>query len=138
MGWLTIMQDTSTWTPDQHLAAKAEVSLYKTQLRSLIRDADLYHISERPDGIHWDAIQYFDPRAGHGVVYVFRGSTEDEPTHTFVLKGLKPESKYRLTFHDHSAADRVSIGRELLKNGLSVSLGMPYSSELIFLEDTGR
>ena len=46
MGWLTIMLDTTAWTPEQHAAAKKEIALYKTQLRPLIRDADLYHISD--------------------------------------------------------------------------------------------
>ena len=138
MGWLTIMLDTTTWTSEQHAAAKEEIQLYKTQLRGLIREADLYQISERPDGIHWDAMQYFDPHTGHGVVYAFRGSIENEPTHTFVLKGLMPEGMYRLSFHDHSAGDRIASGRELLSTGLTVTLGLPYSSELILIETTGQ
>ncbi len=138
MGWLTIMLDTTTWTSEQHVVAKEEIQLYKTQLRGLIREADLYQISERPDGIHWDAMQYFDPHTGNGVVYAFRGSIESEPTHIFVLKGLKPEGMYRLRFHDHSAEDRIASGGELLSTGLTVTLGLPYSSELIFIETAGR
>ena len=60
MGMLTIMQDTNTWTAEEHAAAKAEFALYKQKLRPLIRDAELYHVSERPDGIHWDGMEYFD------------------------------------------------------------------------------
>ena len=64
MGWLTVMQDTNAWTPKQHVAAKEEFALYKEKLRPFIRDADLYHISLRPDGVHWDAIEYHDTRRG--------------------------------------------------------------------------
>src|SRR5262249_40077826 len=54
MGWLTIMIDTSAWSKAQHAEAKDEIRLYKTALRPLIRDAELYHISPRPNGVHWD------------------------------------------------------------------------------------
>ena len=76
MGWLSVMIDTTSWTPKEHEAAKEEIELYKTQLRPLIRDANLYHISERPDGIGWDGMEYFDEDKKRGVVYAFRGSTE--------------------------------------------------------------
>ena len=135
MGWLTIMQDTTFWTVEQHGVAKEEFQLYKTQLRPLIRDADLYHISSRPDGIHWDGMQYFDAQSGRGVVYAFRGATETEPSHTFVLRGVRAESRYRLCYHDHSAPDRSLTGRELLSEGLMVKLLAPNSSEIIFVTD---
>jgi hypothetical protein len=137
MGWLTIMQDTNAWTVEQHKAAKAEFALYKSDLRSLIRDADLYHVSARPDGIHWDGIEYFDPKRGRGVLYSFRGSTESEGTHTFVLQGVRPERWYRMHFQDRSAPDRSISGRELLGRGLTVALPFPRSSELIFLDESG-
>src|SRR5215471_1079929 len=101
MGWLTIMMDTTSWTPQQHALAKEEIQLYKTQLRPLIRDADLYHISARPDGVHWDAIEYFNPSTRQGVVYAFRGSTETESSHTFLLSGLDLSGQYRLRFYGH-------------------------------------
>ena len=61
MGWLTIMTDTNAWSPEQHAEARKEIDLYKKELRSLIRDARIYHVSPRPDGVHWDGIQYWDP-----------------------------------------------------------------------------
>lgn len=45
MGWVTIMMDTPAWTPEPHEAARNAIQLYKQQLRPLIRDAKLYHIS---------------------------------------------------------------------------------------------
>jgi alpha-galactosidase len=133
MGWLTVMMDTTTWTAQQHAIAKQEFALYKEKLRPLIREADLYHISQRPDGVHWDGIEYYDPKNGQSVVFTFRGSTKRELTHTFTLRGLRPNAVYRLHFQDHSSPDRSATGRELLTRGLSVSLPAPQTSELIFL-----
>jgi alpha-galactosidase len=136
MGWLTIMQDTTKWTPEQHAAAKEEFQLYKSQLRPLIRDADLYHVSPRPDGVHWDAVEYFDPERQSGVVYAFRGSTPATGDH-FILRGLRAHVNYHLRFHDHSSPDRTVLGRELMRRGLAVHLGSSNSSELIFIDQTG-
>ena len=134
MGWLTIMLDTNSWSGEQHAAAKAEIELYKKELRPLIRDADLYHISPRPDGVHWDAVEYWDPQRGKGVVYAFHGTSPEEQTHAFSLHGLQASNRYRLSFHDHSAPDRVATGEELMANGVKVDLPLPNTSELIFVE----
>src|SRR5205814_950597 len=106
--------------------------LYKTLLRPLIRDADLYHISARPDGAHWDAIEYYDREAERGVVYAFRGSNPLESTHSFILRGLRRDAIYELDFHDHSSLNRSISGRELLTGGVKVNLPVPQGSELIF------
>lgn len=135
MGWLTLMLDTSVWTPEQHQAAKDAIALYKRELRPLIRDAHMYHVSERPDGVHWDGIQYWDPARGKGVVFAFRGSTPDEAEHRFVLAGLEAGKPYQLHFQDGSAPDRTVTGKELMQSGLLVRLPNPLSSELVFLSD---
>ncbi len=136
MGMLTIMQDTNAWTAEEHTAAKAEFTLYKQRLRPLIRDADLYHISPRPDGVHWDGVEYFDAKRGSGVLYAFRGSTASEVQHLFPVQGVLPGHTYRLHFADRSAPDRSISGTELLERGLSVVLPLPLSSELVFLDET--
>ncbi len=133
MGWATIMLDTSAWTPEQHEAAKNAFALYKQELRPLIRDARLYHISERPDGRRWDGMEYWDSKRGKGVVYAFRGATPDEFSHRFKLAGLEAERSYHLHFHDGSSADRSVTGRELMDDGVRVDLKYPLSSELVFL-----
>jgi hypothetical protein len=134
MGWLTIMLDTTAWDEQQHAAAKQEIRLYREKLRPFIRDADLYHISERPNGVDWDGIEYFDQKRGKGVVYIFRGSTETKDKHSFRLQGVRPTRQYRLHFNDGSAADRTASGRDLAGMGLAVTLPVPNSSELIFIE----
>lgn len=134
MGWLTLMLDTNAWSEEQHNAAKEEIQLYKNKLRPFIRDADLYHISARPDGVHWDGIEYFDPRRNKGVVYAFRGSTENETAHVFPLKGVREDAQYKLQFQDRSSPDVSLSGKELMEKGVAVKLPYPDSSELIFFE----
>ncbi|MBV9679012.1 MAG: alpha-galactosidase [Acidobacteriaceae bacterium] len=134
MGWLTIMLDTTAWSEQEHAAAKKEIQLYKKRLRPLIRDAALYHIAPRPDGIHWDGLEYFDPQRDRGVLYAFRGSNPSENTHVFKLRGLAPAKNYRLHFEDGIAPNRSVTGRDLLDLGLSLTLPIPNSSELVFIE----
>ncbi len=135
MGWMTIMQDTNAWSPEQREMAKAAIRVYKEKLRPLIREADLYHISPRPDGVHWDAVEYWQPHTRQGVVYAFHGSEGGEGAHGFALAGLSQDKLYRLHFEDGSSADRDVSGRELMRSGLKVNLPAPLSSELVFLTE---
>jgi len=135
MGWLTLMLDTSVWTPEQHEAARQAIELYKHELRPLIRDAHLYHVSSRPDGVQWDGMQYWDPHRAKGVVLAFRGSIPGESEHRFVLAGLDVSRRYHLHFQDGTAPDRAATGSELMSEGLLVRLQNPLSSELVFLTE---
>ncbi len=135
MGWFTLMLDTTTWTAEQHAAARDALALYKTRLRPLIREADIYHVSSRPDGVHWDGMEYFDAAQRRGVLYAFHGSSPAEAMHTFALKGLRPGASYRLTFEDHSSPDQTISGQELMDKGVRVNLPEPESSELVFLQE---
>ncbi len=133
MGWFTLMLDTTAWTPEQHAVAKQAIALYKTRLRPLIREADLYHVAPRPDGVHWDGTEYFYPARHRGVLYAFHGSSPNEVEHSFVLRGLEPATRYQLNFEDKSSPDRVSLGRDLMGKGIQVTLPVPDSSELVFV-----
>jgi hypothetical protein len=134
MGWFTLMLDTTAWTPEQHQEAKQAIALYKEKLRPLIRTADLYHISARPDGKHWDGIEYFDPAQQRGAVFAFRGGNPGELRHAFKLHGLNPGTTYRITFQDHTSPDHFASGSYLMQQGLTVNLLEPQSSEIIFLQ----
>jgi hypothetical protein len=138
MGWLTIMIDTNSWSAEQRDEARKEIELYKKELRPLIRDANLYHVSPRPDGIHWDGTEYWDPERKKGALYAFRGTVETEKSHSFQLQGLEPSGRYRLHFYDHSTADRVATGEQLMRGGLKVTLRLPNSSEIILLEEVSK
>jgi hypothetical protein len=138
MGWLTIMMDTTTWSAEQHAEAKKEIDLYKKELRPLIRNADLYHVSPRPDGIHWDGVEYWDSARQRGVVYAFRGTGPEESSHSFVLKGLNPSAQYAISFHDHTSSDGTLTGQALVEKGLKVRLPHENSSELVFISGETR
>ncbi len=133
-GWFSLMLDTGPWTVAQRDAARQAFALYKSALRPLIRSADLYHVSDRPDGLHWDGIEYYSTRLGRGVLFAFRGAAEGEPEHRFRMQGLDPRKRYRLDFVDRGAAARTVIsGRSLMQEGLAVLLPEPLSSELVFM-----
>jgi hypothetical protein len=135
MGWFSLMLDASRWDAAQREAARQELALYRTVLRPLIRSADLYHVSERPDGVHWDGIEYYSPSLGRGVLYAFRGSEPGQPVHRFRLQGLVPGARYRLSFQDGGPGrSRTAGGAELMQQGVAVSLDDPLSSELVFIE----
>jgi hypothetical protein len=135
LGWFSLMQDASQWTAQQRTAAQREIALYKSLLRPLIRDADLYHVTPRPDGVRWDGIEYYSAGLRRGVLYAFRGSSDDQPQYRFRLLGLNRDRRYRLKFQDHPALNRVLTGASLMQSGVDVGLALPLSSELIFFEE---
>jgi len=134
LGWFTAMIDTSTWTREQHEAAAREIAFYKSTLRPLIREADLYHIDSRPDGKGWDGMEYFDDRRGAGVLYAFHGNDAEPGSYAFRLKGLRAGDRYKLHFRDGTSPDRTASGTELMHDGLTVSLPLADSSELVTIE----
>jgi hypothetical protein len=93
-------------------------------------------VSERPDGINWDGLEYYAAALGRGVLYAFRGSAPDQPIHRFRLLGLIPEKRYALRFQDQGASSaRVVTGKILMQEGIEVRLPLPLSSELVFLTE---
>jgi alpha-galactosidase len=133
MGWTSIMLDTTAWSEQQRSIARQAFALYKTQLRPLIRDANLYHVSDRPNGIHWDGMELWDPKQAAGVLFAFRGSIHDEPRHSFRLAGLRDDAQYQIHFEDGTSPDEVMSGQQLKLRGISIHLQDPLSSELVFV-----
>jgi hypothetical protein len=132
----TGMNGSAPWTDEEKAAVKAAVSTFKTRIRPLVRNADLYHILPRPDGKNWDGIQYHDPVTGKGVVYLFKPAAVAD-TITLKLRGVEPAKRYRVSFEDGSNPAIEKTGADLAK-GLDVTLkGMPVS-ELVWIEETGR
>ena len=124
------------WTDDEKAAVKSAVTTYKTRIRPLVRNADLYHILPRPDGKNWDGIQYHDPAAGKGVVYLFKpGAVAD--TITLKLRGVDPGRRYRVSFEDGANPTAEKTGAELVK-GLEVTLKGAPVSELVWIEEDGK
>ena len=121
------------WTQQEKGALKACVDVYKSKIRPLVREADLYHIFPRPDGQNRDGIEYYDPTGGKGVVYLFQPS--DQPTTEPIrFKGLDPTRMYRINFADGTHPSAIKSAAELIDKGLPVDLKGAEVSELIFLE----
>ncbi len=121
------------WTDEEKDALKDCVEIYKTRIRPLVREADLYHILPRPDGRNRDGMEYFDPAAGKGVVFLFQPSGETV-AEAIRLKGLDAQQMYRVMFEDGSHAACEKSGAELMGKGLRVTLEGAEVSELVFFE----
>jgi hypothetical protein len=121
------------WTQQEKDALKACVQTYKTRIRPLVREADLYHILPRPDGRSWDGIEYYDPQTGKGVVYLFQPSGEST-TEKVLFKGLNAGRTYRLSFEDGTQPSCVKSAAQLMDQGLQVTLAGEEVSELVFFE----
>ena len=120
------------WTEVEKAAVKAAVTTYKTRVRPLVRDADLYHILPRPDGKNWDGIQYYDPARGKGVVYLFKPAAGRD-TITVSLRAVQPARRYRVSFEDGSNPTVERTGAELGK-GIEVTLKGAPVSEMMWTE----
>jgi len=121
------------WTVKHKADIKKAVATYKEKLRPLIRDANLYHIFSRPDSIHWDGVQYYNPATQRGVVYIFKPKDIGD-RYTIKLKGLDPKINYQITFEDGSNNSTVIKGSVLMKAGIEVVLKGELVSELMFIE----
>jgi hypothetical protein len=123
------------WSTSQKAAIKRAVATYKEKLRPLIRNADLYHVFPRPDGLHWDGIEYFDPAAKRGVVYLFKPSEGNGDEATKVkLRGVRADARYRVTFEDGTNPAAEKSGAELIA-GIDVRLRGGLASELMFFQE---
>ena len=120
------------WTDRQKQEVERAVETYKTRIRPLVRNADLYHILPRPDGKNWDGIEYYDPSTKKGVVYLFKPSPVAD-TIRLKLRGLESGARYRVTFEDGSNPAMEKTGEELVK-GIEMALKGAPVSELIFIE----
>ena len=108
------------------------VATYKTRIRPLIRNADLYHIFPRPDGKQWDGIEYYDSATGKGVAYLFKTAKGNDTT-TVRLRGVDTNARYCVTFEDRTNPTMEKTGKELIA-GISVTLTGELRSELLFFE----
>jgi hypothetical protein len=137
MGWFTLMQDPAKWSAAEFAAAQQEFGTYKAKLRPLIRTADLFHISARPDGVNWDGIEYATRDQDHGVVFAFRGITS-VASHRYHPKGLNSKATYRVHFEDPGQSDFSATGSELMTRGVKVSLKNTQSSQLVFFKRVAK
>ncbi len=108
---------------------KSNLAIYKSEIRPLIRDGNLYHdIVDAASG--FDGVQYCSPQKDRGVVMLFGpagGST------TVMFKRLKPEQKYQVKFTDMPEQNTTLTGAQLMKEGLPVTFTGTAQSEIILI-----
>lgn len=123
------------WSESQRLLIKQAVETYKSKIRPLVRHGNLYHVFPRPDDKNWDGIEYFDPDNQRGAIYVFRPESP-ESQHTIKLRGLTSEATYWVWCEDGAFAARQIGGEKLMTTGLTITLPKPFSSDLVFLQNS--
>lgn len=120
------------WTAEEKAAVKKEVETYKTRIRPLVRNGDVYHILPRPNDRDWDGIQYYDPATRKGVAYLFKpGAAPDAMTIRF--RGVEAGRRYAVSFQDESNPPVEKTGAELLA-GMEIKLSGRHVSELVWVE----
>jgi hypothetical protein len=114
---------------------RENIGLYKTRLRPLIREANLYHIFLLPDNVDWDGIQYHDPVKGRGAIMLFKPNNMVD-TRRIVLKGLDRNKPYALTFQDRPEQNTRKTGADLMDQGFDVTMTGQNVSEIVWVEET--
>ena len=110
-------------------------NLYNTVMKPLIKYGDLYHILPRPDGVHWDGLQYIDLDSENetiGMVLLWKPTDTEGPQKTVKLRGLDPTASYQLTFEDRPEQNAVYTGAQLME-GLTVTIEGDFGSEIIWI-----
>jgi hypothetical protein len=132
--WQIAPTHSATWTQKQRDGIKRATEIYKSWVRPILQDVEVHHILPRPDGFHWDGMFYWSPSLKRGTLYIFRPDS-DQKTMLVALRGLGPDSKYRIRTEDHSTPNATRTGAELMTAGLAIALPDKYTSDLIYVEE---
>jgi len=110
---------------------KANLAIYKSKIRPLIREGNLYHdIVDAVSG--FDGVQYNSPTADRGVVMLFGPAGKSA---TVRCKRLQPHQKYRVQFTDLPAQNTTLTGAQLMARGLPVTFNGTTQSEIILIDN---
>ena len=113
-------------------AARRNIPLYK-RYRHLLGQ-DCYHLLPSAQNDQWLAVQFVTPRGDEAVVLMFRrGSAEAQKTAP--VRALDTNLMYEVTFANTGAVSKVG-GMELLRDGITVSLAQPGTSEIVLIKAT--
>jgi len=133
--WQIDPTDATRWDAEQIACAGRSAAIYKQWIRPLLADAKVHHILPRPDGVHWDGLFEFSASRRKGTLFVFRPDSPED-RQTVRLRGLDPYGSYWIWCEDGSiSAPGQHTGRELMDEGLVLSLPARYSSDLVYVQD---
>ena len=90
-------------------------------------------IFDAPTSQNWDGCYRFNEEKEGGVLFFYRNNSSDS-TRIFRVPGVKANSRYRVYDPMSTKPPRVFTGRELLENGLSVTLPAAWSAQALGIE----
>jgi alpha-galactosidase len=115
---------------------RAGVDLYKSELRTILRDSVVFHhtpltsyFSESP----WVVLEYASADKKRDVATLFRTSNQEDPVYRFLPRGLDASLKYRITFENRGETVELS-GFQVMTEGIPVRLETSGTSEMLLFE----
>lgn len=111
---------------------RRSVDIYKNFIRPILPDCRVYHHTPEAMKEKICALEIASPDASKGAAAVFALGNAAE--YNLILKGINLQKKYTVTL-DNSGASFTVSGRELMNNGIRISLPCPLTSELILFEE---
>lgn len=128
--WI-FMNKLADLTPAEIALAASEIRTYK-EMRPLLREAKVLHLSDSPLEGRVDAIEAYSASTDTAIIVVTRDGSPSN-VHLLRVEGLTPDSNYRVRFQD----DRriyVMTGRQLAEDGVPVLLPAIQSAEIVHIE----
>lgn len=135
--WQIDPTDTPTWGSAECDTVRRSTEIYKEWIRPILQDCQVHHILPRPDGVQWDGMFYWSDRLARGTLYIFRPES-DQAEKTVKLKGLDPQKTYWVWGEDGSVSPGEHRGEELMNTGLTIHLPLPYSCDLVYVQDAAQ
>ena len=120
LGHMGLSGPITSWDQETRRHAADRIALYK-QIRAVIRNADVYHLTDQIDHKSpktVQAVQYLEHRTDRSIVFVFHAGDPAMRT-TLKLRGLRPDVSYRVSVPPAFGSGRFAKGRELM-DGLGV------------------
>jgi alpha-galactosidase len=120
-----LMQRTKRWA-----------DLYKNFVRPFMDTARIYHHTPEVAGLDphgWGVLELDSNDRTRGICGLFQLSAPTQPEYLLRLRGLDVSRRYRVTW-DNSGETSVVDGFTLTKQGITVRLEGPLTSELLLFE----
>jgi alpha-galactosidase len=116
--------------------AKRWAGLYKNFVRPFMDTGRIYHHTPEVAGIDphgWGVLELDSNDRTRGICGLFQLSAPTQPEYLLRLRGLDVSRRYRVTW-DNSGQASVVDGFTLVKQGITVRLEGPLTSELLMFE----
>ncbi len=113
-------------------------TMYNEKIKPLVRNADLYHILPRPDGVNWDGMQYADKDSKNqikGCVFIFKPTDQEGDTKNIKLRGLYEDREYIITSEDERFSPQTISGKSLMESGFDMTITEDMGSDILWITE---